>query len=134
MTAFRASLSRGTLATMRQQVEEEAADPERHRIVLDPYGLSPDRGAEPEVGPEHDLRVMAILAWPPRSGEGDRAVAVRAGNGDIAGPPGIEKGCEVRIYVTSVFVDEREKALDFYTNILGFQKKADIPSVAVPPG
>jgi catechol 2,3-dioxygenase-like lactoylglutathione lyase family enzyme len=33
----------------------------------------------------------------------------------------------VRIYVTSVFVDEQEKALDFYTNVLGFQKKHDIP-------
>ena len=33
----------------------------------------------------------------------------------------------MRIYVTSVFVDEQEKALDFYTNVLGFQKKHDIP-------
>jgi len=33
----------------------------------------------------------------------------------------------VRIYVTSVFVDDQPKALDFYTNVLGFQKKTDIP-------
>ncbi len=33
----------------------------------------------------------------------------------------------MRIYVTSVFVDDQAKALDFYTNILGFQKKRDIP-------
>lgn len=33
----------------------------------------------------------------------------------------------MRIVVTSVFVDDQEKALDFYTNILGFQKKNDIP-------
>jgi catechol 2,3-dioxygenase-like lactoylglutathione lyase family enzyme len=33
----------------------------------------------------------------------------------------------VRIYVTSVFVDDQAKALDFYTNILGFKKKRDIP-------
>jgi catechol 2,3-dioxygenase-like lactoylglutathione lyase family enzyme len=32
----------------------------------------------------------------------------------------------VRIYVTSVFVDDQAKALDFYTNMLGFQKKRDI--------
>jgi len=32
----------------------------------------------------------------------------------------------VRIYVTSVFVDDQKKALDFYTNVLGFQKKTDI--------
>ena len=33
----------------------------------------------------------------------------------------------MRIYVTSVFVDDQAKALDFYTNLLGFQKKRDIP-------
>ena len=33
----------------------------------------------------------------------------------------------MRIYVTSVFVDNQTKALDFYTNVLGFQKKTDIP-------
>jgi catechol 2,3-dioxygenase-like lactoylglutathione lyase family enzyme len=33
----------------------------------------------------------------------------------------------MRIYVTSVFVDDQKKALDFYTNTLGFQKKRDIP-------
>jgi catechol 2,3-dioxygenase-like lactoylglutathione lyase family enzyme len=33
----------------------------------------------------------------------------------------------MRIYVTSVFVDDQAKALDFYTNVLGFQKKTDIP-------
>jgi catechol 2,3-dioxygenase-like lactoylglutathione lyase family enzyme len=33
----------------------------------------------------------------------------------------------MRIYVTSVFVDDQRKALDFYTNTLGFQKKRDIP-------
>ena len=32
----------------------------------------------------------------------------------------------MRIYVTSVFVDDQAKALDFYTNILGFRKKTDI--------
>jgi catechol 2,3-dioxygenase-like lactoylglutathione lyase family enzyme len=32
----------------------------------------------------------------------------------------------VRIYVTSVFVDDQRKALDFYTDVLGFQKKTDI--------
>ena len=33
----------------------------------------------------------------------------------------------MQIYVTSVFVDDQRKALDFYTNVLGFQKKTDIP-------
>ena len=33
----------------------------------------------------------------------------------------------MRIYVTSVLVDDQRKALDFYTSVLGFQKKRDIP-------
>lgn len=33
----------------------------------------------------------------------------------------------MRIYVTSVFVDDQTKALDFYTNKLGFEVKHDIP-------
>lgn len=33
----------------------------------------------------------------------------------------------MKIVVTSVFVDDQEKALQFYTTILGFQKKMDIP-------
>ena len=33
----------------------------------------------------------------------------------------------MRIYVTSVLVDDQEKALQFYTNVLGFVKKNDIP-------
>lgn len=33
----------------------------------------------------------------------------------------------MRIYVTSVFVYDQVQALAFYTNVLGFQKKTDIP-------
>ena len=33
----------------------------------------------------------------------------------------------IRITVTSVFVDDQSAALDFYTRVLGFQVKNDIP-------
>ena len=33
----------------------------------------------------------------------------------------------MRIYITSVLVDDQEKALRFYTDVLGFVKKKDIP-------
>ncbi len=33
----------------------------------------------------------------------------------------------MRIYVTSVFVDDQDKALRFYTDVLGFRTKHDIP-------
>lgn len=36
-------------------------------------------------------------------------------------------GNPVKIHLTSVFVDEQEKALRFYTQVLGFVKKHDVP-------
>lgn len=33
----------------------------------------------------------------------------------------------MRIALTSVFVDDQRAALDFYTNVLGFEKRHDIP-------
>jgi catechol 2,3-dioxygenase-like lactoylglutathione lyase family enzyme len=33
----------------------------------------------------------------------------------------------MRIYVTSVLVDDQDKALKFYTEVLGFVKKTEIP-------
>jgi len=33
----------------------------------------------------------------------------------------------MKIKLTSVFVDDQDKALKFYTEILGFEKKEDIP-------
>lgn len=33
----------------------------------------------------------------------------------------------MRIVVTNVYVDDQEEALDFYTRVLGFKKKQDIP-------
>ena len=33
----------------------------------------------------------------------------------------------MKIVVTSVLVDDQEKALQFYSQVLGFTKKADIP-------
>ena len=33
----------------------------------------------------------------------------------------------MKIYVTSVFVDDQARALDFYTRVLGFEVKHDIP-------
>jgi catechol 2,3-dioxygenase-like lactoylglutathione lyase family enzyme len=33
----------------------------------------------------------------------------------------------MRIKLTSVLVDDQEKALDFYTRVLGFEKKLEVP-------
>ena len=34
----------------------------------------------------------------------------------------------MRINVTSILVDDQAKALDFYTDVLGFEKKTDLPT------
>lgn len=34
----------------------------------------------------------------------------------------------MKINMTSVFVDDQEKALKFYTEVLGFEKKTDMPA------
>lgn len=36
----------------------------------------------------------------------------------------------MKIIITSIFVEDQEKALEFYTNTLGFVKKHDVPSGA----
>ena len=33
----------------------------------------------------------------------------------------------MKIFVTQVFVEDQEKALEFYTKVLGFKKKNDVP-------
>jgi catechol 2,3-dioxygenase-like lactoylglutathione lyase family enzyme len=33
----------------------------------------------------------------------------------------------MRIHLASIFVDDQDKALSFYTETLGFQKKTDVP-------
>jgi catechol 2,3-dioxygenase-like lactoylglutathione lyase family enzyme len=40
----------------------------------------------------------------------------------------MERSDDMRITTTSVLVDDQEKALQFYTDKLGFRKKTDIPA------
>jgi short subunit dehydrogenase-like uncharacterized protein len=53
---MRGGVSGGTLDSMRGQVDEVRADRSVLKVLGDPYALSPDRGAEPDLGPERDLR------------------------------------------------------------------------------
>jgi short subunit dehydrogenase-like uncharacterized protein len=46
--------SGGTIDSMRAQLDAVAGDPAMRRLVADPYSLSPDRSAEPELGDEQD--------------------------------------------------------------------------------
>jgi short subunit dehydrogenase-like uncharacterized protein len=56
VTAFKGGFSGGTLATMKMQQGEVSANPSLKRLIDDPYALSPDRGAEPDLGDERDLQ------------------------------------------------------------------------------
>ena len=55
VTALRGGLSGGTLASMTGQQAEVRASAQRRRVAGDPYALSPDRAAEPDLGDERDL-------------------------------------------------------------------------------
>ncbi|PQE00009.1 enoyl reductase [Mycolicibacterium parafortuitum] len=53
---FAGGVSGGTMASMLEFVREAAQDPDGRRLVEDPYTLSPDRAAEPELGAQPDAR------------------------------------------------------------------------------
>jgi short subunit dehydrogenase-like uncharacterized protein len=55
VTAIKGGVSGGTLASMMDQLDDVRATPELGRVVDDPYALSPDRAAEPDLGDERDL-------------------------------------------------------------------------------
>jgi short subunit dehydrogenase-like uncharacterized protein len=54
--AFAGGVSGGTVASMLEMFDTASRDPEARRLQNDPYTLSPDRGAEPELGPQSDIR------------------------------------------------------------------------------
>lgn len=49
-------VSGGTLASMTEIMRTASTDPEARRLMTDPYTLSPDRSAEPELGAQSDIR------------------------------------------------------------------------------
>jgi short subunit dehydrogenase-like uncharacterized protein len=54
--SFSGGFSGGTLASMVEVFDSVSSDADVRREFADPYTLSPDRGAEPELGPQPDLR------------------------------------------------------------------------------
>lgn len=55
LTAMRGGVSGGTLASALGQIDDMRASISDRRIVTDPYALSPDRDAEPDLGDEREL-------------------------------------------------------------------------------
>ena len=57
--------------------------------------------------------------------------AALAGAQDLAKGAGLQagkSGVGMRITLTSVMVEDQERALEFYTKVLGFVKKVDLPA------
>jgi short subunit dehydrogenase-like uncharacterized protein len=54
--AMKGGPSGGTIASLQGAVDDARRSPELARLLADPYALSPDRDAEPRLGPEPDLR------------------------------------------------------------------------------
>src|SRR3954453_18433925 len=53
---LRGGMSGGTVASMKDGVDQARASKRARRLMGDPYALSPDREAEPDLGDESDLR------------------------------------------------------------------------------
>jgi saccharopine dehydrogenase (NAD+, L-lysine-forming) len=56
-TSYSEGFSRGTVATMLELIRAGSSDVQTRRLLDDPYGLSPNRSGEPELGPQPDLLV-----------------------------------------------------------------------------
>lgn len=54
--SFKAGVSGGTVASMVEAMRASSRDPELRRMMNDPYTLTPDRAAEPELGGQADMR------------------------------------------------------------------------------
>jgi len=54
LVSARGGVSGGTIDSLRNQVDVVKGDPSLRAVVADPYALSPDRAAEPDLGGEGD--------------------------------------------------------------------------------
>ncbi len=54
--AMKGGVSGGTVASLTGAIDDARSDRELARLLADPYVLSPDRDAEPRLGPERDRR------------------------------------------------------------------------------
>ena len=54
LRAARGGVSGGTIDSLRGTIDEARRSPASRRLLLDPYALSPDRDAEPDLGSERD--------------------------------------------------------------------------------
>jgi short subunit dehydrogenase-like uncharacterized protein len=64
--SLKGGVSGGTIDSVRGQLDEARRDATARRLLLDPYALSPDRAAEPDLGRQRDTLLPARdaeLGW-----------------------------------------------------------------------
>src|SRR6185503_21332499 len=79
----------------------------------------------PAPGGARGCRPREIAEGGPLQVSRHRHGTARAARGPLARAR--PNGGKMRINLTSVLVDDQEKALQFYTDVLGFVKKTDVP-------
>ncbi len=57
--AMKGGASGGTVASLKGAIDDARHDRQLARVLLDPYALSPDREAEPNLGAEGDMRTIS---------------------------------------------------------------------------
>ena len=76
-------LSGGTIASLLEVLRTVSSDPDMRRQFADPYTLSPDRGAEPELGA---AARSAVAAWSSDRAGTDRCMDRRVHDGAVQHP------------------------------------------------
>jgi short subunit dehydrogenase-like uncharacterized protein len=66
---YAAGFSRGTVGTMVELMRAGSGDPETRRLLDDPYGLSPNRSAEPDLGAQPDVSLRRGVEIAPELGD-----------------------------------------------------------------
>jgi short subunit dehydrogenase-like uncharacterized protein len=56
LRSVKLGVSGGTVSSMIELLRAASSDPEARRLMIDPYTLTPDRAAEPELGAQPDAR------------------------------------------------------------------------------
>ena len=56
VTRLSGGINGGTVDSMRSQIEALQADPERRRVLFDPFAFTPDRAPEPDRSGQRDVR------------------------------------------------------------------------------
>jgi short subunit dehydrogenase-like uncharacterized protein len=55
LTGMKGGVSGGTLASLKGQIDELRRNPDKRKVVADPYSLSPARDKEPDLGNQPDI-------------------------------------------------------------------------------